>query len=140
MLHLVKLAVGIRDLAHLREVQQERARSDPPLRHFTRNFPRRSEEILAGGSLYWVIGGAIVVRQRIVGLSRTRWEDGSPCAAVELDWRLIAVAARPTKPFQGWRYLEAAAAPPDLGPASPSAGEAELPAQLRRELRSLGLL
>ena len=40
MLHLTKLAVGVRDIAHLRTLQAARHTETPPLRHFTRSFPR----------------------------------------------------------------------------------------------------
>ena len=98
MLHMMKLAVGIRDIAHLREAQAERARTRPPLRHFTRSFPRRAAEIIDGGSLYWVIGGAMVVRQRILDIVADHWDDGTACAGLVLSPDLIAVAGRPTKP------------------------------------------
>ncbi|HEX2940120.1 MAG TPA: DUF1489 family protein, partial [Rhodopila sp.] len=62
MLHLTKLAVGVRDIDQLRDWQTERLRTNPPLRHRTRNFPRRRAEILDGGSLYWVINGSMLVR------------------------------------------------------------------------------
>lgn len=140
MLHLTKLAVGVRDLEHLRELQAERAQRNPPLRHRTRNFPRRRDEVLNGGSIYWVIGGATLVRQRVVDIIEDQWDDKSACAGLILDPRLIAVAARPTKPFQGWRYLRADEAPPDLVQSRPARGEAALPATLRRELRALCLL
>jgi hypothetical protein len=140
MLHVMKLAVGIRDIAHLREVQAERARTRPPLRHLTRNFPRRAAEIIDGGSLYWVIGGAMVVRQRILEIAADHWDDGTVCAGLVLDADLVAVAGRPTKPFQGWRYLAAAAAPPDLTAAGQPRGVESLPAALAQELRTLGLL
>jgi len=140
MLHLAKLAVGISDMADLRAAQARRAGTDPPLRHRTRNFPRRAAEIADGGSIYWVIGGAMIVRQRILAIRRERWEDGSACAALVLKPALVPVLPRPAKPFQGWRYLAPEQAPRDLE-ASPAAdGEAELPMALRQELRLLGLL
>jgi hypothetical protein len=140
MLHMTKLAVGIRDVAHLRAVQAERARANPPLRHHTRNFPRRIAEIIEGGSMYWVIAGAIVVRQRILDIVEDQWDDGTSCAGLVLQPRLVPVVARPTKPFQGWRYLAADAAPADLTKANRIEGEAALPPALRRDLRALGLL
>ena len=140
MLHLMKLAVGIRDLAHLRAVQAARAEADPPLRHYTRNFPRRAAEIRDGGSIYWVVSGALLVRQRILDIVEDRWDDGSACAALVLDPALVPVAGRPTKPFQGWRYLEAGDAPPDLGPQAAAEGVDALPEAMRRELTELGLL
>lgn len=140
MLHMMKLAVGIRDIADLREAQAERARTRPPLRHLTRNFPRRAAEIIDGGSLYWVIGGAMVVRQRILDIVADHWDDGTACAGLVLDADLVAVAGRPTRPFQGWRYLPAADAPPDLAAAGQPRGVDALPPALARELRTLGLL
>lgn len=140
MLHLMKLAVGIRDLAHLAERQAARAVSDPPLRHQTRMFPRRAAEIVDGGSIYWVIAGAMLVRQRIVEIRQEAWDDATTCAGLILDPTLVQVEARPTRPFQGWRYLSAEDAPPDLT-ATPQGREvAAMPPALRKELASLGLL
>ncbi len=138
MLHMVKLAVGIRDVTHLRLVQAHRLAADPPLRHQTRSFPRRAAEITAGGSLFWVIAGAIVVRQLIVDVIEDQWDDGSACAGLVLSPTLVPVAGRPTRPFQGWRYLEADAAPADVG--AEAADTPELPAEMRRMLQGLGLL
>lgn len=143
MLHLIKLSVGPKDVAELRALQARRAAEDPPLRHRTRMLPRRAAEIAgpAGGSIYWVVAGFVRVRQRIIEIREDRWEDGSGCAGLVLDPRLVPVEARPMKPFQGWRYLEAAAAPPDLPTNRPAAlGVERLPPKLRRELHALGLL
>ena len=140
MLHMMKLCVGIRDIAHLREAQRLRAERDPPLRHRTRNFPRRANEIRGAGSIYWVIAGAVVVRQRIVDIIEDKWQDGGVCAGIVLHKTLVPVAARPVRPFQGWRYLEAGDAPPDLKKSARARGEEKLPPTLKRELRDLGLL
>jgi hypothetical protein len=140
MLHLTKLAVGVRDIAHLRELQADRAVSNPPLRHRTRNFPRRAAEVIDGGSIYWVIGGSMLARQRILDVIRDQWDDGSACAGLVLHPRLVPLAGRPTKPFQGWRYLAAPDAPLDLIALPRASGEAALPAGLRRELQALCLL
>lgn len=140
MLHMTKLAVGVRDIEHLREIQTERVLRNPPLRHRTRNFPRRREEILDGGSMYWVVNGAMLVRQRILDIVEDRRDDNTACTALILDPHLVPVAGRPTKPFQGWRYLPADDAPPDLVTGRPARGEAALPPALRQELRALCLL
>ncbi len=140
MLHMTKLAVGVRDIEHLRELQTERVLRTPPLRHRTRNAPRRRAEIVDGGSIYWVIAGAMVVRQRILEIIDDHWDDNTACAALILDPHLVPVAGRPTKPFQGWRYLQADDAPADLAIGPPARGEADLPAALRQELRALCLL
>jgi hypothetical protein len=140
MLHLTKLAVGVSDISHLRELQAERARRDPPLRHRTRNFPRRAAEVVDGGSIYWVISGSMLARQRILDIIEDHWYDGSRCAALVLDPELVPLSGRPTKPFQGWRYLEPEDAPPDLVQGPMANGEAALPAEMRDELRALCLL
>jgi hypothetical protein len=140
MLHLTKLAVGVRDVDHLRALQAERAKRDPPLRHRTRNFPRRADEVTDGGSIYWVICGFMQARQRILDIVEDHWSDGSACAGLVLDPALAPLVGRPTKPFQGWRYLAAEDAPPDLPVARPVPGEAGLPPTLRRELRALCLI
>jgi hypothetical protein len=138
MVHLMKLAVGIRDIAHLREVQARRMTADPPLRHQTRNAPRRKDEILDGGSLYWVIAGALLVRQAVLDITEEQWDDGSRCAGLVLDPALVQVEGRPVRAFQGWRYLATEDAPPDLTAAdfAPDA----IPPALRQKLRELCLI
>jgi hypothetical protein len=142
LLHLTKLAVGVRDIAHLRALQSERAAQSPPLRHRTRNFPRRAPEVLDGGSIYWVVQGVTLVRQRIVDIVPDRWDDGAACAGLLLDPVLVPLAGRSCKPFQGWRYLLPEAAPPDLAalPEAEAEGEAALPPLLRAALRELALI
>lgn len=138
MLHLIKLSVGIRDIEHLRAVQAERLVADPPLLHRTRQWPKRAAEILEGGSIYWVIAGHLQCRQAILDIRPDQRPDGSPCAAVVLDSSLVPVEPRPTKPFQGWRYLKADVAPADLIDGSDTAQE--MPSRLRLALRELCLL
>ena len=138
MLHLAKLAVGIRDIGHLRRAQAARLQANPPLRHQTRNMPRRAAEVLDGGSIYWVVGGAMLVRQRILGITEGHWDDGSRCASLALDPALIQTEGQPTRAFQGWRYLEPADAPPDVTEAELAPGL--MPPGLRNELRALCLI
>jgi hypothetical protein len=140
MLHIAKLAVGVRDIDHIRALQAERQRSNPPLRHRTRNFPRRGPEVLDGGSLYWVISGSMLARQRIVDIVEDKRDGGEKCAALLLDPEVVPLIGRPTRPFQGWRYLAAEAAPADLDQAVMAVGEEMLPPVLRRELRALCLI
>jgi hypothetical protein len=133
MLHLTKLAVGVRDIAHLRALQAERAVQSPPLRHRTRNFPRRAQEVLEGGSIYWVVQGTTLVRQRIVDIIEDRWDDGAACAGLILDPVLVPLAGRATN-------LAPEGAPVDLASLPEADGEAALPPPLRAALRELGLL
>jgi hypothetical protein len=140
MLHLIKLAVGVRDIAQLRDWQESRARTHPPLRHRTRNRPRRVAEILDGGSIYWVVAGSVLVRQRVTDIIEDVMEDGTACAGIVLDPVLVPVLPRRMKAFQGWRYLLAADAPADLDSRRRFSGEQELPPALAGALRELCLI
>jgi len=144
-LHLIKLAVGCDSVRELREWVAERMatakKKGLPQRHIhiTRMTPKREEEILAGGSLYWVIRGEIAAREKIVAIEPFRDKDGIGRCRIVMQPKVIAVSPRPMRPFQGWRYLNADAAPPDLGKAA-AKGVAAMPEPMRRELRDLGLL
>ena len=107
--------------------------------HITRMVPKRDEEILAGGSLYWVIRGEIAAREKIIGIEPFRDKDGIGRCRIVMQPKVIAVSPRPMRPFQGWRYLTDDAVPGDLS-KSASKGIAAMPEPLRRELRDLGLL
>ncbi len=143
-LHLIKLCVGAESLDDLRQWMAERmreaAKRGAPSRHahVTRMAPKRAEHLIEGGSLYWVIKGQISARQTIVGVEPFLDTDGIGRCKLWLDGAVVAVAPRPMRPFQGWRYYPLEDAPPDLDEAQP--GIAEMPEGLRRELASLGLL
>jgi hypothetical protein len=137
-LHLIKLAVGIDDVAHLRKVQKERRRERGRYVFYTRHMPRRREEILDGGSIYWVIKGYVRVRERILGFIPVIEDDGERYTLVRYDPKLVETVWQPKRPFQGWRYLVPKDAPADR-PAH-AAVEDRLPEAMAEELRSLGLL
>jgi hypothetical protein len=141
-LHLVKLCVGCDSVGDLEEwiAACTRARRGKPFEqvHTTRMTPKRGEELLAGGSLYWVIKGQIQCRQRLVALRPIVDADGIGRCELVLEPQVVRTVLRPMRAFQGWRYLSGTDAPPDLDQAG--AGVAELPDALRRELASLGLL
>ncbi|MCB9993992.1 MAG: DUF1489 domain-containing protein [Hyphomicrobiaceae bacterium] len=142
VLHLVKLCVGIASVEELVNWRQtpeaQRLRPEEGInRHRTRMFPRRADEIVGQGSLYWVIGGAIRCRQAIVALTPGTDTDGRGFCDIMMDERIIRTRAQPRRPFQGWRYLEAKDAPPDT---DLSVVSAEGDAELAEELTYLGLL
>ena len=97
-------------------------------------WPKRADEVLAGGSLYWVIKGVILVRQRIIAIDDVV-DDHGPRCGLFLDPELVRTAPQPRRAFQGWRYLEPKDAPADLGELK---GGGELPEHLRRQLVELG--
>lgn len=142
-LNLIKLCVGIDAPAELSEWQDYRrkqlisAGKAPDLYHRTRQMPRRGEELLQGGSIYWVIKGLIQVRQKILDLREVRGEDGIRRCDIILDPELVLTRPHPRRAFQGWRYLPGEDVPRDLG-ASGSKAE-EIPEEMREELIELGL-
>jgi hypothetical protein len=137
-LHLRKLCVGVESVEQLEQFQARRLKRGETLRHDTRMMPKRRDEILDGGSLYWVIKGLIQVRQPILDITPEVDAEGRGFARLHLAPELVRVAPRGHRPFQGWRYLEAADAPADLD-QSGAEGEG-LPAEMQAELRSLGIL
>jgi hypothetical protein len=143
-LHLVKLAVGCESVKELKGWVAERIRAarktGQPAHHIhvTRMLPKRVDELLAGGSLYWVIRGEIAAREQIIAIEPFRDRDGIGRCRLVLQPKVIAVLSRPMRAFQGWRYLTVSDAPPDL--TSVGAGVADMPEPMRRELRELGLL
>jgi hypothetical protein len=144
-LHLLKMAVGVTSLDELRAARARRIVQLGGSWVYTRNHPRRAEAVLAGGSLYWVIRGRIRVRQRVTGFAAERDDKGRPYCLIAVDPTLVPTLARPWRPFQGWRYLTPADAPPDLSAiGSPKGIEEEadgpMPEHLAAELRALGLL
>ena len=144
-LHLIKLAVGCESVKELKGWVAERMatakKKGLPLRHIhvTRMTPKRDGELLAGGSLYWVIKGEIAAREKIIAIEPFRDKDGIGRCRLVMQPKVFAVSPRPMRPFQGWRYLAEDAAPPDLTKSS-AASVAAMPEPMRRELRDLGLL
>ena len=140
-LHLIKLCVGADSIQDLADWQKKRAAErkkkggNAEIFHLTRMTPKRADELLAGGSLYWVIKGQIAVRQRLLALKPVVRE-GVPHCALVLDKKLVPTMRRTHRAFQGWRYLDPSDAPRDLKASDKSA----LPDTLRAELTELGLL
>jgi hypothetical protein len=101
-------------------------------------MPRRREEVLHGGSLYWVIKGFVLVRQRVLDLRADVKDDGTSCCGIVLEPELVATRPHPRRAFQGWRYLDAADAPQDAKGFADDADE--IPRGMREELRKLRLI
>jgi hypothetical protein len=137
--NLVKLCVGAETVDDLSAWQATRRAqgSDGRPRHVTRMWPKREAELLAGGSLYWVVKGAILVRQRILALDEAVGADGVLRCALVLEPELHRTRAVPKKPFQGWRYLKPEDAPADLPPGR--AAEPSLPPRLEAALAEIGV-
>ena len=143
-LHILKLCVGVESIADLdgwiasRLAEQRSAGQPEEQRHTTRMVPKRVEELLDGGSLFWVIKGQVAARQRLLDVRPFKDGDGIGRCHLVLEPILVPVETRPCRPFQGWRYLAAGDAPTDAGRAPPDL--LAMPEALRRALRDLGLL
>jgi hypothetical protein len=143
-LHLIKLCVGAESIQDLREWAAERALSamaaglEPHTTHTTRMVPKRLDELLDGGSLYWVIKGQVAARQMLLDITTFTGGDGISRCNLVLAPEVIETAAQPKRPFQGWRYLKPEDVPRDLGALGDDV--AAMPEDLRRELTELGLL
>ncbi|MFB9950779.1 DUF1489 family protein [Rhizobium puerariae] len=143
-LHLIKLCVGADSIQDLRDWVAERslkamaAGLEPHSVHTTRMVPKRTEELLDGGSLYWVIKGQVMARQKLLEIETFTEGDGIQRCHLLLGPEVIETAPQPKRPFQGWRYLKDEETPRDLGKMGE--GVTALPEELRRELAELGLL
>lgn len=143
-LHLIKLSVGtdsVKDLQHWirQKLKEKKKRGQKRERvHTTRMVPKRVDELLDGGSIFWVIRGQIACRERILAVRPFVDKEGIGRCHLVLDPKCVLVEPRPFRAFQGWRYLDVKDAPRDLDRAAPGAGA--MPEPLRRELRDLGLL
>ncbi|KCZ48992.1 MULTISPECIES: DUF1489 family protein [unclassified Hyphomonas] len=135
-IHMVKLSVGSEDVDDIARWQARYLKTSPNPAHYTRMFPKRAEEILRGGSIYWVVKGAIRVRQRIVDIRQEKDSEGRDMCALIFDPELVRTYAQAKRPFQGWRYLKAEDAPRDL-----KSGEAALniPPDLDTALKNAGV-
>ena len=143
-LHLVKLCVGAaspEDLAAWQAQNRRRKAPDGKACYYHRTYqtPKRQAELLDGGSLYWVMRGTILVRQKLLGFVAGTKDDNTPCCLILLAPPLIAVRPTPRRAFQGWRYLDSADAPPDLKPGKKDQ-VASMPVEMQKRLADLGLI
>ncbi|KMW60025.1 hypothetical protein AIOL_000175 [Candidatus Rhodobacter oscarellae] len=139
-LHLIKLCVGIDSVESLvawRALHNPKG-AETRSQHVTRMWPKRAEELLDGGSLYWVIKGQIQARQRITALEEAIGQDGIKRCAIVMDPEIIRTSNARRRAFQGWRYLKAEDAPPDLPKGH--ASEDTLPPELSSALAEIGVL
>src|SRR5579864_2240051 len=142
--HLIKLCVGCDSVRELEGWIKEKLKAKrksgekPEHIHRTRMVPKRADELVDGGSLYWVIRGEVMCRQRILAVRPFVDKDGIGRCHIALDCKPVLVEPRPYRAFQGWRYHAPQDAPRDLDRAAP--GAKDMPEAMRRELRDMGLL
>ncbi|MCR8722909.1 DUF1489 family protein [Frigidibacter sp. ROC022] len=138
-IHILKLCVGATSVEDLLDWQRTHPSPYPggERRHVTRMWPRREAEVLDGGSLYWVIKGLVLGRQRILRFDAVDRGDGIRRCGLVLDPEVIRTEPAPRRPFQGWRYLKPEEAPADLGAERP--GDDTLPPGMAEALAAFGV-
>lgn len=136
---MMKLAVGVPSLDAFEERVDARRRAGNGMQVWTRSFPKRANDIIGEGSLYWVVAGLLSARMPIITIEEDAYDDGSRCARIEVEPTLIRVSPLRMRPFQGWRYLDPAAAPADLRQVT-ATGIETLPPEVYRDLRELCLV
>jgi len=131
-IHIVKLCVGAETIDDLVDWQNRLMRTSDAPYHRTRMMPKQAENVLLGGSMYWVIKHAIRVRQEITAINEVRDKEGRKMCELVFNPQLHRTYAQPKRPFQGWRYLKPESAPRDL-----SSGEAavDIPIELDTALK-----
>jgi hypothetical protein len=133
-LHISKVAVGCASIATLERRQQQRL-ADGVVPLVTRFMPKRAEELI-GGSVFWIVKHRIAARQTILALAL---RESDRRTVISLSPLLVPVRAVAKRAHQGWRYLEAADAPPDFGDDDDD-GLLELPVELAGKLSALALI
>jgi hypothetical protein len=140
-LHLIKLCVGCDSITDLSEWidetmrEKRRRRQTPEHVHVTRMVPKRSADLLDGGSLYWVIRGNVQARQRLLDIRPFTGADGIGRCGLVLEPKVMPTEWQPKRAFQGWRYYRDDEAPDDLKRRR----SGELPPELKATLAELGL-
>ena len=137
MLNLKKLCVGITSFEMLQEWQNSEIRNKRQLFHTTRIKPKRSDEILPEGSLYWISKNKFIARQKIIEFKDVVRKDGKSACKIIFDSKLYRVANIPHRPFQGWRYLTEDKVPKDIFKDS---NNNEIPSAMLAELNEFGIV
>lgn len=141
-LHILKVAAGISSIEELEQVVDRYSYKDKDLGQImamsSRNTPQRRSELLAGGSVFWIIKRQIVARAELVDIRPEERLDGRKGCQMCIKPNVIRTVPHAKNGFQGWRYFQAENAPADLitGDSDAGTGSTELAA----ELQSLGLL
>ena len=138
-INLIKINVGssnVDDIKNWQLANREKWADKKP-RHITRMWPKRQQEILNGGSIFWVVKGYIIARQKIIGMEEFYRNKTIRCCALIFDNTIFETEIVRKRPFQGWRYLEKEQSPADL--ALENHNNDSIPSQLLAKLSDIGV-
>tara|TARA_Y100001970_G_scaffold23408_1_gene27463 strand:+ start:1738 stop:2160 length:423 start_codon:yes stop_codon:yes gene_type:complete len=138
-IHLKKLCVGAIDVRDLSNRQSYIRQKYNETIHITRMFPKKYNELLDGGSIYWVFKSYIRARQNIIGIDRIIGDDNIKRCKILLSKEIMLTYPKKTRPFQGWRYLQNKDVPKDHGVYDPNNFD-NSNEELISELNKLGLV
>lgn len=144
--HLLRTSVGVESVAHLSALQRQyRSGKDEQgndiVYLYTRRTPTRANDLINGGSVYWIITRFIQARQDIIDVSTVKDENEQNICQIIMKPDIIMVSPTPHRHIQGWRYLDPAKAPADLGVFNGGEGDSLPPdPDMAEELRHLGLI
>src|SRR5258705_10818806 len=99
-LHLSNVSVGTDSVKDLQQwirqkLKEKKRRGQKPERvHTARMVPKRVDELLDGGSIYWVIRGQIACRERILAVRPFVDKDGIGRCHLVLDPKCVPVEPR----------------------------------------------
>jgi len=142
--HLLRTGVGVESIAHLHEIQSSRRKMHDMPEAFltTRYTPKRANDLLNGGSVYWIINRQICARQQVTDIQTLHDDNGKPFCMIYLDPEIIMTSPIAHRHIQGWRYLPPEKAPQDLSTFDPMAADDldDIDPQMEKDLREIGLL
>ena len=139
--HLLKPALGISDVSEFQGRMSLRLNPYEGRMLYTvwtTRKPKQMDELMNGGSVYWIVKKAIQCRQDILGWEEFEGENGKPYYNIYCEPQLIRTVAVERRPFQGWRYLQLDQAPADIGAVT--IGDEPPPEEMVGDLRAAGLL
>ena len=145
MVNLVKIAVGVTTVEELslRQTEFLKRNNDqnfPYFYHSTRMMPKKHDDIISNGSLYWVIKGAICARQKVLDIVKFEDTDGKKRCKIYLAAEIVKTRPVKKRPFQGWRYLKKHITPEDLNEPIKANFDSNIPIDIQKQLLEIGVL
>ena len=145
MVNLVKIAVGVTTVEELSLRQTEflkkiNDKNSPYFYHSTRMMPKKHEDIILNGSLFWVIKGVICARQKVLDIVKFEDTDGKRRCKIFLAAEIVKTKPVRKRPFQGWRYLKKHITPEDLNEPLKANFDSNIPIHVQKQLLEMGVL